>query len=299
MKTLQLLGLCACLPLTALGFDTRGANDVTAVCGQTSNDYIRTRLADSSYASESYVFGKGGVWGGAMQDASIDRPTFLDVAHAIAHPLADQNFLPSRDPGNTKLLIMVYWGTTHVPVRPEDSSVYKNLQQANENFVNIATEEYADEAGVRRDSPARDEIETAHAAVEIEDDLRKKQDALNAEMLGYDSWWDATQMYVGRGFGLDYRRKDMIDELEQERYFVVVMAYDFQLMYRQKKHKLLWETRFSIRQMHHEFDRDLPAMAQYASLYFGQDSNGLIHKSIPIGHVDIGESKSLGAVPEK
>jgi hypothetical protein len=89
-----------------------------------------------------------------------------------------------------------------------------------------------------------------------------------------------------------------LDEIEQNRYFVVLMAYDFQLLYKEKKHKLLWETRFSIRQRNHEFDKDLPSMAQYASQYFGQDSNGLIHKEIPLGRVDIGQVKSLGDVEE-
>jgi hypothetical protein len=77
------------------------------------------------------------------------------------------------------------------------------------------------------------------------------------------------------------------------------MAYDFQLLWKAKKHKLLWETRFSIRQRHHDFDKDLPTMAQYASQYFGQDSGGLVHKEIPLGHVDIGDVKSLGEVPSK
>jgi hypothetical protein len=40
-------------------------------------------------------------------------------------------------------------------------------------------------------------------------------------------------------------------------------------------------------------------VAQYASQYFGQDSNGLVHKPVPFGHVEIGEVKSLGSIPEK
>jgi len=38
-------------------------------------------------------------------------------------------------------------------------------------------------------------------------------------------------------------------------------------------------------------------MAQYASQYFGHDSEGLVRKAIPLGHVDIGDVKTLGAVP--
>jgi len=71
----------------------------------------------------------------------------------------------------------------------------------------------------------------------------------------------------------------------------------FNFFWKDKKHKLLWEIRFSVRQVHHQFDKDLPAMAQYASQYFGHDSEGLVRKAIPLGHVDIGDVKTLGAVP--
>ena len=40
-------------------------------------------------------------------------------------------------------------------------------------------------------------------------------------------------------------------------------------------------------------------MAQFASQYFGQESNGLVHKAIPLGHVEIGDVRSLGEVSDK
>jgi hypothetical protein len=76
------------------------------------------------------------------------------------------------------------------------------------------------------------------------------------------------------------------------------MAYDLEAMRRNHSHRELWETRFSIRERHHAFNEDLPAMAQYASQYFGQDSKGLVHKAVPYGKVDIGTVKSLGDVQE-
>jgi hypothetical protein len=77
------------------------------------------------------------------------------------------------------------------------------------------------------------------------------------------------------------------------------MAYDFQLLWKEKKHRLLWETRFSLRQHFHEFDKELPSMALYASRYFGEDTGGLIHEPVPKGNVEIGSVKSLGEVPQK
>jgi hypothetical protein len=148
-----------------------------------------------------------------------------------------------------------------------------------------------------RGAPASQAELAAISAIEAENRIRDKDDALNAAMLGYDSWWSSTANY--RDTPLDIFRKEMLEELETNRYFVVLMAYDFQLMWKEKKHKLLWETRFSVRQRGHNFDEDLPAMAESASKYFGQDSQGLVRTSVPFARVDIGDLKSLGTVPEK
>jgi len=94
--------------------------------------------------------------------------------------------------------------------------------------------------------------------------------------------------------GIDQR--DEVSEIEQNRYFVVLMAYDFQILWKEKKHKLLWETRFSINELHNSFDKALPVMARFASQYFGEPTNGLVRTRVPEGQVDIGEVESLGEV---
>jgi hypothetical protein len=123
-------------------------------------------------------------------------------------------------------------------------------------------------------------------------------DFANASMLGYDSaGLIGTERgnYV-RGTALGAERDDLYAEIQENRYFVVLMAYDFQLLWKEKKHKLLWQTRFSISERRNAFGKALPVMAEYASKYFGQDSKGLVRERVPEGHVDVGEVKSLGAV---
>lgn len=95
---------------------------------------------------------------------------------------------------------------------------------------------------------------------------------------------------------MKYHRDELIAEIEGNRYFVVLMAYDFQLLWKQKKHKLLWETRFSIDERRNQFDKALLVMAQNASQYFGQDSHGLSRMRIREGKVEVGEPTSLGVV---
>jgi hypothetical protein len=98
---------------------------------------------------------------------------------------------------------------------------------------------------------------------------------------------------------LQHRRDELVDELEDNRYFVVLMAYDFRLLWKEKKHKLLWETRFSIRQRHNDFDQQLAAMAADASRYFGQDTQGVIRTPLREGKVTLGQPKVIDVEPEK
>jgi hypothetical protein len=122
-------------------------------------------------------------------------------------------------------------------------------------------------------------------------------------MLGYDAPGTIGTDYGShiRGGPLGAERQELITEIEENRYFVVLMAYDFPLLWKQKKHKLLWETRFSINERHNAFDHALPVMAQYASKYFGHPTNGLLRNQVQEGQVEIGDIKSLGevAAPQK
>jgi hypothetical protein len=137
----------------------------------------------------------------------------------------------------------------------------------------------------------------AFAVLAAENNARDQLDAQNAMMLGFDRAISETQGLVGTP--MEHRRTDLFQEIEQQRYFVVLMAYDFQLMWKAKKHKLLWETRFSVPQRGKGFDGYLVAMTQQASKYFGRNSRGLEHVDLPEGRVEVGDIKSLGVVMDK
>jgi hypothetical protein len=247
-----------------------------AVSGRrVSSDYVRTKLADGSFEPEPYMFGQGGYWSGAMRDESIDKLKFMDVARCIAIPLEAQNYLPAKDPKKIRLLIVVYWGTTTGTDDTSASAAYQNFF-----------------ASQLPSGTGQTFSEGALDLVLLDNAMRDQANLQNARMLGYDS----TGM-IGTGLGMTAmrgRELDLIAEIEENRYFVVLMAYDFQLMWKENKSKLLWETRYSIRQRRNEFDKQLMAMTASASRYFGQDSHGLIRKEIPKGKVTIGDLKVLG-----
>jgi hypothetical protein len=267
---------------------------ITAVSARVSKGYVRAKLPDGSFQPETYAFGEGGNWGGELRDLTIDKLKFIDMARVIAAPLAGQKYIPARDPNKTKLLIMVYWGTTAVPPPYAEDTMYQNFQHAIQEYRTLLEEGAGDEA--------MNVYYAGLVQLNIENGIRDRLDYKNAKMLGYNTDFsslvatDYGAHITETALGVDQR--DQVAEIEDNRYFVVLMAYDFQLMWKQKKHMLLWETRFSVNEKHNAFDKALPFMAQYASKYFGQPTDGILRTRVQDGHVDIGELKTLGAVDE-
>jgi hypothetical protein len=289
-SVLVVVGLIALLaPCTAVADPVSG---VEAVASKVAPDYVRSKKPDGSFVPELYSFGPGGNWGGEIKDLTIDKLTFLDVAHVIAPPLATQKYLPGTDPAKVKLLIMVYWGTTAVPPPYENDPLYHNYNQSLTEYRSLIDQSQGYPPGVKEIilDEANDVLSAGLHQLDIENHERDRIDFKNAMMLGYD---ESGLVGTERGKYLAHTAlreegDDQRAEIEDNRYFVVLMAYDFQLLLKQKKHKLLWETRFSINQKHNEFDKTLPAMAQYAEKYFGQPSGGLVRQRLQNADVEIG-----------
>lgn len=244
-----------------------GSETLTAVSAKDFNGYARHTLADGSFEPETFAFGNGGPVTSELisaRDPTIDDVSFNAIAHKIAVPLAHQNYVTARDPNTTRLLIMVFWGRTTGSVSAGTST---------------------------------------HAADGETLDLI---DYWNAQLLGYSLGSEFEMSFAPSLAGFDTTLKpvllrqsrwDTYDSLAVDRYFVILRAYDFQALWRHKKVRALWETRFSLSERHHDFGKDLPEMARVASLFFGQDSHGLVRiPPVPEGRIDFGELQSLGEV---
>ncbi len=286
--------------------------EIAAVSSQVSAGYSRVKLANGTFQPETYTFGEGGRLAGGPHDETIDSITFLDVAKVIAGPLSKKKYIPvdDRNPEKTKLLIMVYWGATTGTSDASDSLEFQNLQRSqgskappppppptsgNGASAPGANQQASQSAAIQIGRQANED--GAMAAVLAENWQRDQFDMKNAMLLGYDSALAETSD-VG-ATPLSRRHEDLVSEIEQSRYFVVLMAYDYQALWTRRKHRLLWVTRFSVRERGADFEKLLPSMVAYASQYFGQDTHGLLRRPLPEGHVDIGEPRSLGTVPEK
>jgi hypothetical protein len=296
---LAILALAAGAPARAAD----GAEYITAVSSTAYKGYVRARRPDGKFVPEAYSFGKGGKMDGDFDDPTIDKLGFMDVARVIAGPLAHMGYLPAKDPNTTKLVIMVYWGTTKVPDPIDTSAAYMEYQnvrsEIQSNPLSPGVKLNPNSMSPSNDAPSGSDSQMAELGLALtmikeEDQRRAKMDFGNAEMLGYNSY-DLLDGLVGtdRGDWLSHTplgrvQHDEVLDIEAPRYFVVLMAYDFQAMWKQKKHVLLWETRFSIDERHNDFTKALPAMASYASRYFGDNSGGLVRKPLREGTVQVG-----------
>ena len=270
-----LLGLAAVVALhgTAAAEEPPAASDeLTAVSSKVFHGYKRATLPDGSLRPEHYGLGIGGFmtrYPGVLEqsdadftrDDTVDNITFAALAKMIEGPLATEKYLPTGEPRLADLLIVIFWGRT-IGTNAFAGSQIKSILYG----------------------PDQDKIDSG-----------------NAELLGFDS-----EGMFGDGFGNSIRsnilkevHSGVIDAVKDDRYFVILQAYDFSAAWKGKKVRLLWETRFSLSQRRHDFGKDLPRMAQVAAQYFGQDSHGLVQKPIPAGHVAVGPVKSLGPVPGK
>jgi transcription elongation GreA/GreB family factor len=94
----------------------------------------------------------------------------------------------------------------------------------------------------------------------------------------------------------------MSSELNEERYFVILMAYDnAQARAKDQKPKPLWITRLSVRSPGNNFAEALPTMAKVGADLFGQQHDDLVRVRTPTqrGSVKLGELEVLGTANEK
>jgi hypothetical protein len=263
----------------------RAEDDVTAVYSKVvSEDYIRTKLADGSYKPEEYFLKNGGRYDQPSGDASIDEKSYSDITRVIGGQLRTQNFRPANGLKTGKLIILVFWGTTTPPERDTEHA----LERPYDHYVTMN--------GVKVITGGPVGSASAMSQLDFENFAHLHIDGKNAGLLGYDL---AMNHEAPAMIGLFPKDQELLNELEGERYFVVLMAYDSRAFFLQKRYKELWETRFSLSTRNTDFTKALPKMAKDASNFFGRDSHGLQH--LQNGKVNIGEVKSLGEVepPQK
>lgn len=85
--------------------------------------------------------------------------------------------------------------------------------------------------------------------------------------------------------------QDYMELLKEERYFIVLIAYDWQTLYTHKKKKLEFVTRFSLRSPSTNFEEAVPALSRAAIPHIGTNLDDLatIKTQLGWGKATVGE----------
>jgi hypothetical protein len=134
---------------------------------------------------------------------------------------------------------------------------------------------------------AADDMDQMLLMLSLQEEARNQANFRNAKLLGYDESLAKTPTFFGNL--TSWRREQMIQELEDDRYYVIVVAYDFPAMRKTRQPSVLWVTRFSLQARGNEFDRCVQGMIKAASSYFGRSSDGLRRELPPEGRATPGK----------
>ncbi len=270
----------------------------TTAFSETSPDYKRVRLSSGKFKPETYIVGEGVKMDKSNGDESLNTLSFSGVAHILSNALYEADYVPTTSPEETDLLIVINWGRTEPADTGMSSLGIDNIADAMKNMeqLNYLTGSQTDEnrnLGNLLQSDYEESLDMAMMQQRMFETIRNEQNAYNAQLLGYGADLLKSQIMGETVMTMQLLRNSLMEELESARYFVVLQAYDFQTAWKEKKRKLLWTTRFSIRAKGHSFDEDLWSMAMASSRVMGRNTEGL-HRNLKQARVEFGELEYLG-----
>jgi hypothetical protein len=293
--------------------------DFITVNANASRNYTQRKFVDGVPQRETYAFYQGDFFG-ETNDPSLQRLSFDAIARILAPELAKQNYFPSRDYKAADLLIVVNWGTTATDPS-QDNTDTEHQFQFTDKMQAIQAYNTAFNAGQMVDPAPINFQMTITRNNELSAQVAASK---NAELLGYTSALNEEMRHSWAYMdGLSAKAESYLADLAQERYFVVLLAYDYQAMQRAHRADVqaallggqalargkttavhqaasaplpVWSVRMNIRAVGNNFTQALPAMAEVASDYFGKQLDQLATARASVGsrsHVEIGDTKVM------
>lgn len=286
MTKLHLRLVTALATLLTAGLLQAVQTESITVSATAAPDYIRRKNPAGGLLPETYIFSQGHFLGGTTTDHGLSKATFSDILKILVPNLVKQDYLPTTDVAAADLVIFVHWGMTQIYEDPQKPFAAERMNAALAEYNSAVAESGAADPGDL--NAALDRQATAQQGTE-------GAIARNASLLGYSRFLEKER----RKLMPSTDEYTMSEELNEERYFIILMAYDNQPKKQLHKQRLLWVTRLSVRSPGNKFGDALPAMGKVGANIFGQQKDDLVRVKTPIqrGSVKLGELEILGMVP--
>ena len=206
---------------------------------------------------------------------------------------------------SASLLIVINWGTTITDPTGDknDLEVQGQLQDLVSSVHSFATGSGGGTIG------GLGALNAQLAMADTDALEQQSQIASSSHLLGYDaSLQREGRMDWARAGGMSALEATHLSELLDERYFVILQAYDYQQIRREDGNrggphtaqpKPVWSVRMNIRSAGNNFNAALPAMAEAASGYFGKQVDDLVTTQVSVGrqsHVEVGAPRVMNVI---
>ena len=258
----------------------QAASNRVAIKAEADLDFLKNREKDGTAKPMTYQVAKGKFYRGGMNDKRMETFTFEDIVNDMAQHLRKQKFFPHQGEGTGDMLIVVHYGVTEY-----EESIMELMGYTSEEEMGLGGD--FDFEGIAPDGAAMNAVADLgfnQSTSQTLSDSNRKSLGHKAQLLGME---EAFGFYTNNAD--KYELQSMLDE---ERYFVILMAYDIASM-KQGDPKLLWTTRYSIRAIGQNFDDAMKGMNAIAGDYFGKSFKGLNLKrlqddsSVEIGDIEV------------
>lgn len=277
ISLLQLLSAGLLLAVASVPLSARSYRVI--VNASASDEYVE---ATRNKEIQTYHFVEGAFYRSEKRDNSLRNTEFMDVAKTVAEYLKERKFYPAKDKNTGDLLIQITWGTTRT-----DFDYTEAL-----GITDLGNNIFAEEFEAQPEQGAEVAVLTA-----TEDPFLSGQGAFfrsrNIRLLGYDKG------LYGKGLK-DAQRQGLEEDLEEERYFIVLNAFDYKVLRETGELKHVWSSRYSMRNIGTNFIEAMDILNMAAATTFGQNNDSLMSARIdPETEVVIGELEVIGTVEEK
>ncbi len=270
---------CFCL---LVGWSALGLSLLTTT-GRASNIVTLRTWADPGYSAgkaakpgsgkETYVVVEGEYFDGGYWDPSISRQSLSDILTFLAPTLTKQGYFPAPDAKSADELLVVHWGTTIGNIN--DYEKIENTLPVSDSFhregvdhmmdssdPNVAAEDHASDA----------QFDAFQAAYLARQASHVMQSSTAESLLGYTM----ALIRERRKMAPTELLRTLEANMHEDRYFVILQAYDFRQMRQGGARKLLWSVHMSIRSPGMSFTLALPRMGQVASEFYGQNNDDVV-----------------------
>lgn len=288
---------------------TASADPRVAVVGYAREDYVERKFGPGGKPrAETYVFMQGHYFEGHTVDRSLERMPFRRIAEYLAPELAKQEYVPTTQVKEADLLLVVHWGATVPYVGTQEmmgrntwstdtSTAPDSISQVNRyeivngpdpqdpdpragdmviNGLSNRLTQTQEESGRvlanlnmfnHDDSPAM-----MDRLGQLTDHIAKDTTrASNLTLLGYNE----TMHRLSKQMWSDATERILRYDLEDERYFIIVNAYDLKDKAGGSA-KPVWKMHLNISSPGNNFSTALNRMSAVAATYAGRNTGTVV-----------------------